>query len=162
MRRAPVAAVLLVLAAPTGAQDWDALPVGSRFDLFNDCRPMRLIVEGVSEYAVEIGLTESDLRRVAESRLRSARIYTQDMDAAHGSALYVNCSVVGPAYNVTVDYMKLAMDEFGVPGRATTWTSGSTGTHGGNEHYIAGVLAGHMDKFLVEYLRANEEACEAR
>ena len=43
---------------------------------------------------------------------------------------------------------------------ATTWHSGSTGTHGRSSSYILGALSQHLDKFLVEYLRANENDCK--
>ena len=42
---------------------------------------------------------------------------------------------------------------------ATTWESGSFGTHGDDPGFIVQSLSEHLDKFLVEYLRVNEEDC---
>ena len=36
---------------------------------------------------------------------------------------------------------------------------GSTGTHGGDAGFILSAVSQHLDKFLVEYLRVNEENC---
>ena len=46
------------------------------------------------------------------------------------------------------------------PGMAVTWMSGRVGTHGGNAGYFLSGVSEHMDEFLVDYLRVNEEACE--
>lgn len=48
--------------------------VRERFELFNACRPMRLVVEGLPDRAAAIGLTEQSLQAAAESRLRGARL----------------------------------------------------------------------------------------
>lgn len=43
---------------------------------------------------------------------------------------------------------------------ATTWLGGSVlGTHGGDASYIVSSLSQHLDQFLTEHLRVNEEAC---
>ena len=44
-----------------------------RFQLFNFCLPMALIVEELSDGAAEIELTEERIQTMAESRLRAAR-----------------------------------------------------------------------------------------
>ena len=60
-----------------GETAWAERDDGERFDLFNRCRPVALGAAFVSPaQAGEIGLTEADLRVTAESRLRSARLYT--------------------------------------------------------------------------------------
>ena len=40
-----------------------------------------------------------------------------------------------------------------------TWQSGSTGTHGTDSSFILSNVSRHLDKFLAEYLRVNEEDC---
>ena len=45
-------------------------------------------------------------------------------------------------------------------GAATTWDSISTGTHGRDPTYIPSNVAGHIDKFIDEYLRTNADACK--
>jgi len=101
-----VAGVLLALTVPAGAQEYGQ----ERFQLFNDCSPMGLLVEGMDENAAAIDLTVSDLRVVAESRLRSARIYTEDDSASRFAFLYVNCIVTGTAFSLDLNYIKWVED----------------------------------------------------
>ena len=128
-----------------------------RFELFNNCEPMRLVVEELYDDETEIGLTEERLRFVAESRLRAARLYTADRG---GPFLYVKVNVVGPAFSASLEYRKRLLDSAsGVSGMATTWDTGATGTHGQDAAYIVTALSGFLDRFLTEYLRVNEKAC---
>ena len=129
-----------------------------RFMLFNACRPMRLVVEGLGDDAAKIGLTEESLQVAAESRLRGARLYTEDFVRADLAYLYVNINVVGRAYSITVHYNKRVSDALGEFGTAITWTSGSTGTSGTGNFIVSG-LSKHLDRFLAAYLRVNEDAC---
>ena len=128
-----------------------------RFDLFNECQGMDLVVEDLHENAGEIGLTKESIQAATESRLRSARLYNPDHLYAY---LYVNVNVIGPAYSIDIEFKKwlhdLAMDRSGI---AATWNTGSTGTHGNGASYIVSNVSRHMDQFLVEYLRANEDYC---
>ena len=68
---------------------------------------MRLLVEGLGSEAADIGLAK---------------------DALRAGRLYVN--VTGWAFAMSVEYSKAVTDEFEVTGLATTWQSGSAGTHG--------------------------------
>ena len=77
-------ALALALAAvwPGHATAQDASGF-DRFRLFNECRPMRLVVEEYDNDApAAIGLTEARIRTLAESRLRAAR------GPAYGGGLY--------------------------------------------------------------------------
>ena len=82
----------------------------------------------------------------------------------NGAYLYVRVNVVGGAFSHEVQFRKRLYDPVlglsGTPGTATTWEAGVTGTHGGDAGYILQSLSEHMDRFLLEYLRVNEEACE--
>ena len=131
-----------------------------RFQLFSDCRPMLLEMEVVDE-ARAIGLTTATLRAAAESRLRAARLYTEDVGRAGFTLLYVNATVVGAAFNVRIEYNKTFADKFGEIGSASTWQMSSTGTHDRDPGYILSQLSRAMNEFLVAYLRANEPACES-
>lgn len=134
----------------------------ARFELFADCRPMRLVVESLSPHASKIGLTEEAIRAAAESRLRSARLYRSTLSAPY-HYLYINVSVVGRGISISLDFRKDVYDPLsGNTGFAITWNTGGAGTHGGNANYILSSISRHMDKFLVEFLRANEKACEKR
>ena len=73
-----------------------------RFQLFNECGPMRLLVEDEADWA-DIGLTVDRLQTMAESRLRAARLY----DATALTVLYVNVNVAGRGYSQDVNYSKL-------------------------------------------------------
>ena len=148
-------AVLLSPAAP-GQDTTDGL---DRFRLFNACRPMDLVIESLSDDADKIALSRESLQAAAESRLRAARLYTEDPKGSNFAYLYVNVNVFGPAFNIALEYKKLVSDEFGVAGLAPSWDSGSTGTHGKNAGYIVSSLSQHLDRFLAAYLRVNEEAC---
>ena len=138
----------------SGASDRD------RLRLCNACRPMGLTVEGLSKDARAIGLTEDRLRVTAESRLRAARLYTASRSDSNWADLYVRVTVTGPAVSVHVGYDKLVTDSVsGVEGPAETWRTGSTGIHGRDSGFIVQNVSEKLDKFLVEYLRVNEEHC---
>ena len=152
--------VLLAILAASQADRALAQEVSSldRFKLFNECRPMHLILESLPADAAEIDLAEASIQVAVESRLRSARLYDSELT---GPYLYVNVNVVGRAFNTSLEYNKpvhdLASDVTGV---ASTWDIGFTGTHGGGSNYILSTISELMDRFLVEYLRVNEAACK--
>ncbi len=134
-----------------------------RFELFNECRPIRLVVEDLSDDAADIELTEERIQTLAESRLRAARLY--DDSALH--RLYVRVGVLvseknrdGGTFTVSVQYAKVLYDSVsGEVGLADTWHTGSYGTHSGDAGYIMQSLSEHLDRFVLEYLRTNESAC---
>ena len=131
-----------------------------RFTLCNACRPMRLVVEDLIKGAKAIGLTRDRLQITAESRLRAARLYTEDYAKSKGTSLYVNVGVVGGAWSLHVEYCKVVSDPVsGETNMAPTWKASSLGTHSGDPGYIIQALSEELDKFLVEYLRVNEKDC---
>ena len=130
-----------------------------RFRLFADCGPMGLVVEKLHEDATKIGLTKESIQAAAESRLRSARLYSTEVN----QYLYINVNVAGGGFNVGLEYKKWVSDPLsGEEAYAATWENGSTGTHGGDSGYILSAISRHLDQFLVEFLRVNEAACEKR
>ena len=141
---------------------WPSLAAGQevdRFELFADCEPMDLLIENLPEDAAEIGLTEDSIRAAAESRLRSARLYSE----ASSQYLYINVNVVGAAYSARLQYEKFVFDPLsGFSSMATTWNNGSTGTYGRDSGFILSDVSQHLDRFLVEFLRVNEAACGKR
>ena len=147
------AALALCPAAPVLAED---VTGRDRFRLWNDCRAMDLIVEGLNQDAADIGLTRDAIETAVRSRLRAARLY--DADAV--AYLYVNVHVVRRAFGKTLNYRKYLFDPASDESRfATTWDIGSTGTHGGDGSYILSGVSQHMDEFIDEYLRVNADAC---
>lgn len=153
-----LAYLLLAVPLPAAAQD-DAANRMERFALLSDCQRMLLTVEGLSEDAADIGLTRDSLIAAAESRLRAARLYT---DALPGPVLYVNVTVIEVAFSINLELKKAVLDPAsGEIGLATTWDTGSTGTHGGDAGYVVNSVSQHLDHFLADYLRVNESACDA-
>ena len=148
----------LSFLAPGAAGETDELQQ-ARFSLFTNCEPMDLVVGTLSADAEQIGLTMNSIQAAVESRLRSARLYNSNAL----TYIHVSINVVGGAFDVSLRYQKDIFDDYSqVYGYATTWSSGGVGTHGKNSGYILGILSQNTDEFLVEYLRANEEACEKR
>ena len=131
----------------------------NRFELYSNCGPMKFRIKYFDIEEKKIKLTQQSVQNSIESRLRSARLY----DVNGASSLEVGIIVVNSAYSIEMEYSKYVYDKFSnTEGFAVTWQTGSTGTHGGNSSYILSSLAEHLDKFLVEYLRVNEKACEKR
>jgi len=157
---AGLALVTLLAPAIAGQDSSNWLErIGERFKLFNACRPMDLVVENLRDHAGDIGLTREALPAAAESRLRAARLYTDDSARADYAYLYVNVNVVGPAHNTSLEYNKSVTDEYGQSSTALTWRRFATGTHGGDAGHILSVLSQNLDLFLAAYLRVNEESC---
>ena len=91
--------------------------------------------------------------------MRSARLYNTVGD----QYLYINVNVVDRAFNVDLSYNKSFYDPLsGFRFPATTWNANSTGIAGSGSGFILSLISQHLDKFLVEYLRVNEEACAKR
>ena len=143
---------LLLLAASQQVSEGLA-----RFQLFNECRPVPLLVEYLPSDAAAVGLTRERVRTLAESRLRAARLFS---DEALGPYLYVNVNVSGRAFSVSVAFKKPLFDQVsGEGGAAETWNAGFVGTHGGYGGVIMQYLSEALDRFVLEYLRVNEDAC---
>ena len=105
---------MLTLAATGEAQS-----TVERFQLFNNCEPMYLLVEDLSADAARIGLSKQSIQVAVESRLRSARLY--DSFRFADTHLYVNVAIVGAAFSVVFEYRQgvLTLDS-GLRGTATT------------------------------------------
>ena len=152
-----IAAASLSLSGP--ARSEDVTTKVDRFELWNECLPMKLTVEFLPDDASEIGLTRERISTAVRSRLRAARLYS----ASALPYLYVNVNVVSSAFNISLEYKKLVSD---IASRqtnaATTWSTSRTGTHGRDSGYILSFVSEHTDKFIDEYLSINEDACTRR
>ena len=167
------AVVIALLAAKATAQEGTSnlLNAGERyerFQLYNHCRPLFLVIEPPDNDAADIGLTGRGILNAVESRLRGARLHTDSMKRSNGAYLYINITVMkvasstkGAAFSILIGYFKsLADPASGELGLATAWFSTSTGmTNRSGAGFILQGLAGHLDKFLAAYLRVNEEDC---
>lgn len=131
-----------------------------QFQLFAYCGSMKLSVDLFGD-AEKMGLTKESIQAAAESRLRAARLF--DEESVSPYALEISIGTGLDTYNIALYYRK-ALYDTSLGGRymAVTWYGGSFGIHGGQPSDIVSHLSGHLDKFLVEYLRVNEDACAAR
>ncbi len=149
----------LILIAPTALGQDVSLSADERFErfeLWDSCRAMNMLVEELSRDSSEIGLTKQDIEIAVRSRLRSARMYSDDSI----SYLYVAVNIVAQAFDISFFYRKVVRDlSSGETLPATTWQIGSTGNHGQSSEYILSAISQHTDRFIDEYLRVNEEAC---
>ena len=148
------AAALLLTAASTSAgevSDYD------RFRLWNACSPMGLLVERQSDDATAIGLTMEAIEVAVRSRLRAARLYSDDA----WSHLYVNVNVIRSVYGTNVEYYKSVMDiATMLERRAPTWETDAVGMHGQDPNFILSSVVQHADAFIDEYLRVNADSCK--
>ena len=133
--------------------------ITERFQLYADCRPMRLVVENLSEDATAIGIKLEAIQAAAESPLRSARLFNTEADPF----LYINVNVVGGGFAVRLEYNKRLHDPI-TDSRysAPTWNINGAGTHGQDGEFILSLVSQYLDRFLPEFLRVNEEACGKR
>ena len=151
---ASVALVALALSFPASGDTVDDQL--RRFELFDNCAPMDLYVFLGDSSAADIGVSKESIQTVAESRLRSARLYRTPAV----SALTINVGGISNAFSIHVAYHKLVFDQVsGHTFRAATWTNAGIGSHTSDSSYILSKLSTTVDQFLVEFLRVNEEAC---
>jgi len=150
----PAVVLAIVLSSSTNATD--AVQEYDRFQLWNDCRPLGLIVEPLPEDATDIGLAEEAVTAAVHSRLRTGRLYGDDAR----QFLWISVNVVSLAFNINVGFYKAVRDEMsGVNLSAITWLASFTGMHGRDSSYILSSVTRKVDEFIDEYLRVNADAC---
>lgn len=153
-----LAAIALLFVAPSVA-DETAENAFARFQLFDNCQPIKFAVGHSSKESNAFELTKESIENIVESRLRSARIY----EVGAPTRLFIEVHVISSAFTVAVKYYKPVQDLNSKIVRFTpTWVTETFGTHGHDSGFILNIVAEFMEKFLVEYLRANEEACATR
>ena len=134
-----------------------------RFNLFNDCQPINLVVKDVDSETSTTGLTNERILTMIESRLRAARIY----GSKKSSYLHVDVgastqSVSGVfIYRVYISFRKLLYDPItDLRSTAITWISVRFGTHDGEvgliDVSVMQSLSERIDRFVLEYLREND------
>ncbi len=141
-----------------------------RFELWNACQPILLIVEPIHDDAVQIGLTYEAISTMVRSRLRAARLY-RDLNVPFSDDgrlipyLYVNVGAIGDAraigIHVRFAFKKHVSDPIsGKDGIATTWRKVREGiTTSPDADFILSAVSRLTDEFIDEYLRVNESAC---
>ena len=129
------------------------------FRLRTTCASVGLVIGSMSSDAEKIGLTAESVQAAVESRLRSARIYT---DVADNHFLYININVMEKVFNIGLSFNKELLDlATGLTSSGSTWRADTLGTHGTGASFILSALSELVDQFLVEYLRVNERACNS-
>lgn len=108
--------------------------------------------KGVSDGEGYLGLFRS-LRResIRDSLSVEKSALARQLVHARADSLLVG------AYDVVVDELARFRE---LTGTVTTWGLGSTGTHGKDPGFIIQSISSKVDRFLVEYLRVNETACD--
>ena len=94
-------------AKPSSAEEISNL---DRFDLWNDCRPVTLLVAPLPGTATTIGLTKDTIQTAVRSRLRAARLYSEGFSETAGSRLHINVTVIKSAYSILIQYGKEMLD----------------------------------------------------
>ena len=98
--------------------------------------------------------------------MRAARLYKAPdptltfswLDEVH---VRINVRFVASAFIATMEFRKPLYDDLSrETSPAVTWQRTETGTHGGDVTYVVQAVSENLDTFVLEYLRANEDACE--
>ena len=139
--------------APWASDDDDV----ERFQLWAGCEPMwlNIVVDDTTEDGPK--LTEESVRSAVESRLRSARLYS---DERTGVQLGVTADRFGnpTSFQLSVKLWKIVLDiNTGLRYASSTWGTRAYGR--GPSEYVRTALSEHIDRFLIAYLRVNEAEC---
>ena len=128
-------------------------------NLYTRCDAMRLVVLPLGEEEVAHGLSHRTIRFAVESRLRAARLY-RPTPRSGPLELRLLVSVVDGAFSVTILLQRtVANAGLGFPGHVGLAMRPVLGVHANDPAFVTHSLSELMDRFLVEYLRANEQAC---
>ena len=152
---------LALLLAPSGltGQEADFEISLDRFRLYTGCARIGARINVQDERDDLAGLTAASVRTAVTSRLRSARIYSDDFVPGQ-SLLLVYVQVAGALYRARVELHKLVFDSLSESLQyAQTWSVVRFGTHGRSSQSVRGVVAENMDRFIDEYLRVTGAAC---
>lgn len=159
MRSVLIPCILLAIAVPVMAEDAQSRASPDRFQLWDYCERMWLIVEVIAPSREEEGQRmKTDVEDIVRNRLWAAHLYN---DSSHASThLYVRIAWGKVAWSVDFEYRKtlhdlLATDEWD---HATTWMDSWLGAHA-KAGDILDRVSRMTDHFIVEYRRVNENAC---
>lgn len=138
--------------------------IEDRFNLYTNCQPLAVYIPEASRPKDwnAVRLTTAEIQAATESRLRAARLYAPKF---HLPSLNVSISIVGDAFSVGLQLVKQLADTTysQMYGPAATWEYRYTGIHGGGARggdFVLSSLSQQLDRFIADYLRVNEEACQ--
>lgn len=116
----------------------------------------RVVIEGLTKDAIEIGLSEDIIRSSVELQLRKNGIKPTQTQTV--SFLYVRVSIIGNSFGIDCWYNRSIFYYVGNQCYykcAPVWETGSHGTHTGRLEYILEWIRQGVDEFSNEFLKAN-------
>lgn len=116
-----------------------------------------VVVEGLSQDALNIGLTESRIRSRVNLRLRQVGLRINPDISEY---LYIRINVIGISYSVDISFTRrvsFLVGDIEHRTSANVYDKLMTGTHGRNSEFIISSLDQLLDIFLSDYLDANDE-----
>ena len=149
---------LSVVPASDEVTDYD------RFQLWNDCEPMDVIVGVSGGGAEEIGLKQEGIKLTAMSILNAAGLYDADkpyallvwayaMDEPFSRPFAINLRYLKPVYDPATELTMLAV----------TWQDDTYGRiYKRDAKFVLTTLMQEVDSFIDEYKQVNGDSCSAR
>ena len=135
------------------------------FQLWNRCEPVTLDLTYQTEELVVTTRNLSDLEyanavaTMLESRLRAARIYSDNNEIPQFATLFVHIQVVGNAFAVRMELRKFVTDiRSNMQYRAGTWSTSGVGVASDHTHVLS-IVSKNIGEFVDEYLRVNGPSC---
>lgn len=154
MKRAILLMVLAVSASATAAPVPDSGLQKANHEY------LAINIENLNKDANNIGLTKDRIRDRVESRLQSVGLKSVETDG-ETPFLDVNMTVISGAFSIDISYLTPASYEIRGGRRfyyfTDTWQDGFTGEHGRNASYVIDWLDEILDRFLSQYLKANQK-----
>ena len=156
--RASLLRVSLVLAIATAAIAQDPTD-----PLSASCDPVDIRI-GIDDGIVDpdnsddYGVTWVRIRTLAESRLRAARLYPDDI-----SSVFINSVHIGVWYSRWAVFTEVQFRKWFHPyGTLTVWERRRLGSHRRDGTLVMQDVSEMVDEFILDYLRVNGEHCERR
>lgn len=133
------------------------------YSLYNRCTGLNLVVGDLPRDAQRIGLRKAAVVAAVESRLRGARLMS---DEQTGEVLYVFISIMSVGTGDEVVFrIELSLERFmedsgfGKAHMMSAWEDGTIGIAHSTDQFVLGSLSGLIDRFVASYLRANGAVC---
>ena len=160
MRRIVVSFFALILCTSNFVLGEELSEMTYRLQLFNDCRPVGLLVEDSYSEHSKIRLSEGHLQLRAERHLSLAGLYSRE---EYDSYVKFRVNVNQMTCTIVSAYFKPVFDEYGNWAAVPVWNKFTYKYDGGEDvtsSLVASTLLEAVEEFIVEYLRINEPSCK--
>jgi len=135
---------------------------GTGMELSNYQQP-GVLVEQLGVEAKKLALTEKMILEAVKFKLKQANlepiVLNKDAESYGDAYIYVNVSLVGVAFTVTLALNRTVLyktgDTYYVLNSNPTWIRSITGTHANNRKFVLQSVSKILDVFLDEYFEAN-------